>query len=119
MSARTDLATALQNALGTTFRVVAYDVAEVISKPTVMVYRERVTAGPSFALQVHTFALWVVGPGQMGEQTVAKLDDLLDDVLGVLDDLPQVTWSEALYQVLDDKYPAFKVTAEVTTRKDY
>lgn len=116
MGARTDLATHLERALPPTWRVVPNDVVETISRPTVLVYRTNVAPGQAQGLRESTLSVVVVGPKQ-----VAAMDDLdayLDAVLAALDDYPAATWDDAEVSVYDEKYPAFKITARMTTTRE-
>lgn len=99
------------------WRVIPFDSTPTINAPTVVLYRDTVQPGSTFDLLRNTLTLWVLSPKQIG--AADDLDGLLDTVLAVLDQAAGLTWSLAEFMVYADTYPAFKITLEMTTNKEY
>ena len=102
--------------LDPTVRVIPY--ARTIDPPavpTVMVRVDRVEPAAARAgarrVRSYTFAVIVVPAKSTGDAADAEIDALLEDVLAVLDDAPDLTWTAAergTYQ--DTAFPAYEVT---------
>lgn len=119
MTAREELAAILRAGVPADWRIVPYDEAPVIDRPTLIVYRESVEAGPTWAVQKHTLAIHVLNPAQTAPKSSDKADEMLDVVLGVLDDAPNLIWQSAEFGIFNDTYVQFKIGVEMTTRKDF
>lgn len=119
MTARAGLAAILRDGVPADWRIIPYDEAPTIDRPTLIVYRESVEPGGTFAVQKHTMAIHVLNPAQVAPKSSDKADEMLDIVLGVLDDSEILTWSNAEFSVFNENYVQFKISVDMTTRKDY
>ncbi|MFD6094534.1 hypothetical protein ACFWGN_20675 [Oerskovia sp. NPDC060338] len=59
----------------------------------------------------------VTGPWQT--DYTDKLEDLLDIACDALDATATVLWEDATHVVYDEKYPAYSITVDVITRKEF
>ena len=102
------------------WRVIPFDDSPTVSGLTVMFHRSSARALPQAPNGTwdSTMTIYVLTPQQAGESALDALDDALDVVLGVLDGVPGLTWSEATYNVLSGTYPTFQITAQVRTQKE-
>jgi hypothetical protein len=119
VSARTDIAEHLTEVLPDTMTVIDHDADPVIAKTTVMVWAQ--TVEHSAANLGHW--RWVMTIVVMIPKQVLGDDDLegaLEEVLEALDlwDYPLV-WQSAEYSVYAERYPAYKITAEMFTKREY
>lgn len=119
MSARSDIADHLQEALPDTWTVLDHDTSPVIARTTVMVWAQTVEHSPAnLGHWRWVISIVVMVPKQTGGDV--DLEDALEEVLEALDlwDYP-LNWTGAEYSVYDERYPAYKVTAELYTRREY
>lgn len=119
MTARSELAAILTAGVPADWRIVPYDEAPVIDRPTLIVYRESVEQGATFAVQQHVMKVHVLHPAQVAPRSSDEVDTMLDVVLGILDDSEILTWSRATFGVFNETYLQFEISIEMTTRKDF
>ena len=113
MSARTIVVDALVANLPTDWRVIPYDAAPTIDRPTVIVYADQVIPGPTQGYRATTLAVWVLTPKQT--KGTDDAESHLDATLAALDTLQALHWSTADFQIYADTYPAYKITATLIT----
>lgn len=121
MSARTELADALADALPGA-RVIPYARGLDNMPPgqaVAMVYRASTTPSPVQGARTDELAIWLAVPNADPAVVDDLLDDLLDDTLAVLDGkpFPSLSWDEATRDVLFDTWPAYKITVHLLTAK--
>lgn len=85
-----------------------------LARPALVLQTVKVTKPPAGrGVLEATVQLWAcarsVGPAELED----TLDQLLVDVLGHLDAMPFVDWTEASRIVLDDRYPAWSIPLSV------
>jgi len=96
VSLRSDVADHLRARLPG-FKVLAYQYEmDNSTMPVVMVHRSRINPHPDrHVLWENTLTVKVLSPQMVGEAAEDAADDALRAVLGALQDLPEVQWTEA------------------------
>lgn len=123
MSARDELADQLRAALPDSWDVLskyAPPVELAAGRPCLMLWRDKLTPGPSMGTRSHALAAWLLTPRTDPFEVDDELDELLDELLPILDALPTVAWSEAERGTLDsgDGFPGYRVTLTFYTDKE-
>lgn len=113
-SARRELVQALKAGLPGRWRITGYPtIPDNVTVPTVVLWQQSVTRFEQIDLE-HlraTLTLWVLVPSDRPETLDDRLDGLLVTLLGVLQPLAWLDWTEAERGVLADSYPGYQITA--------
>lgn len=107
------LAQALQAALPEA-RVVGYSAdLDAVTKPTVMLWQALIEHQPQVTLDrlKVTCEAWVLVGNEDPARLNDALDDFLEDVLGALQPLTWVEWTQAERGVLFDRFHGYRLTA--------
>lgn len=113
MSARTDLIAELvehlPHARGP--RVLGYE-PDGITAPTLLVWVETITRPEQFGLHYVRvdFSLWLLVGTEDPEKAADQLDDALMDVLGALQQIDSLTWSNAEHGTYKQQWNGYKLT---------
>lgn len=119
MSARQDLAAALNRALPTKRYKVLDAPREIdppeINRPVVMLIRTRMTPANTVGKYLSEFALWVIEPKVIDPED--DLDAALDEVILALDKFPAILWSEAERSTYRELYPAYRIALTTVSER--
>lgn len=85
-----------------------------ISKPTALLVHTRVTPGPQLGHLVHTVALIVCDPTGVEKVIDNRLDEHLEDLIPVLQAIPNVQFVDAEKGTRED-YPAYIINLTIQT----
>ena len=112
MSARTDLAEALQAALPS-FRVMGFnDQLEAVARPTVMLWQSSVERFDQIS-QGHlkvTLNLWVLTGRENPEKADDQLDESFEAVIAALLPLQWLDWTTATRGIWQEKFHGYNLT---------
>lgn len=107
---RKAIATSIASGLDSSWLVLAADrPINRITRKTVFLERTLIAPGKAMGLKNSTYVLVAISPQSIAETKEDFLDDLVDDLTGVLDDL-KIFWSTAERAVWNDTNPAYKIT---------
>jgi len=119
MSARTNLIRDLDRALSG-FNVRGSNAAsEPVSGPTVLVWQDGLRRDDQFGLNsvVVELKVWVLSAFDSPERADEDLDNALEEVLGALQEITWVSWTEAKRAVLADaNAPGYMLTVTAVAR---
>lgn len=93
------------------------DKTPTITGPTALVGLSKRSRVAGSAQMTDSVSVVIVGPWQT--DSTDKLEALLDTACDALDETATVLWDDATYIVYDDKYPAYLITVDVITRKEF
>lgn len=118
MSGRTELAAHLTDVLPSTWRVIDHDDSPTITRTTVMTWVQSIEHSTTLGHWRWSINVLVMIPKQTGGDN--DLEDALEEVLEAIDlwDYP-IDWRTAEYSVYAETYPAYKVTCEMHTKREY
>ena len=111
MSARKQLRDALAEALPT-YRVMGSAILpSAVARPTIGVWQQSMTRREEFGLNrvAVGFELWVLVGPEDPEKADDALDTALEEVLGALQPLGWVQWTEAQRGVLADNFHGYNI----------
>jgi hypothetical protein len=113
MSVRTDLIADIEahlpHARGP--RVIGYE-PDGVTAPTLLVWVESITRPEQFGLHLlqFDFSLWLLVGTEDPEKAMDQLDDALMDVIGALQQIGSLTWSNAEHGTYKNVWTGYKLT---------
>ena len=79
---------------------------DALTRPAVLAWPVKMTRQPNGGRRVvvSTVELWIVTPLAQADSADTALDDLAEELIGILEATPAVAWTELERGVLDDKF---------------
>ena len=115
MSARTEVAAHLTQALPSYTVVPFPQDPDRVSGVTVLVWRSQVQRGPVKGARSSDIVVWVLSGHEDPRKAEDALDTALDAVLAALDDLDASSWDTAERGVYADRFNGYRITLPIAT----
>lgn len=115
MSVRNDLTSALAGLLPDTWRLVGYaDLPDALTRPTACLWQDTFTRLDGFTDSYSVdIQIWILTKFQGVQKAEDDLDDLLEEFLPALHQVPFIEFDSAQRGVLDMAFHGYNITAHI------